>query len=153
MCKKYLIGSIYIPSNFSSHLIYEGLSKILHVAANFDGFVLGGDLNSKNTTWGDTMDNNNGKVLDIWLQNHALDVVRLCDNKPSYPNGGSFLDHFLLSPNLVNIAFQNFKISTLASFSDHFPIKLELQLNPNELILQSPRLMTSYKNTNWAHFR
>mgnify|MGYP006390773489 FL=1 len=54
---------------------------------------------------------------------------------------------------ITNSEFQNYNISSLPSFSDHFPLKLQLQLNSSELVLRSPRLFTSYKNTNWDHFK
>lgn len=151
--KKILIGSLYIPTNCSSLLIEDGLNRILNAASNCEGFILGGDLNSKSPTWGDTIENCNGKCLGKWLQDNSLDVVRLCDVNPSYPNGSSFLDHFILSAHLINRNDQNFAVSSLPSFSDHFPLKLQLQLGHCEFVLRSPRRFTSYKNTNWAHFR
>lgn len=151
--KRFLIGSIYISCNHSTTNLYAGLSKILDTASSFDGFILGGDLNAKNQVWGDLADNSNGKILQKWLMDHNLDVIRICDKKPSYPNGSSFLDHFLLSPHLINVTAPNFNISTLPTFSDHFPVKMELKFDSAELILQSPRLLTSYKNTNWPQFR
>ena len=151
--KKYLIGSIYIPCNYASSSLSDGLSKILDMASRFDGFIMGGDLNAKNPVWGDLIENGNGKVLQSWLLDNALDVVRLCDGTPSYPNGSSFLDHFLLSPHLINTSTPNFRTSSLSSFSDHYPIKLELRLVSCELILQIPRCYTSYKNTNWTLFQ
>ena len=127
--KKLLIGSIYISCNHPASSLLDGLNKILHVANDFDGFILGGDLNSRSLTWGDHTENANGKILENWLQDHSLEVTRLCDVKPSYPNGSSFLDHFLLSPHLINVMQPNFKISSLPTFSDHFPLKLELQMD------------------------
>ena len=79
--KKFLIGSLYFPCNYGPRLQVD-LDKILHIANNFDGFVFGGDLNAKNSVWGDFTDNCNGKVLNDWLQDHSYDVVRLCDNGP-----------------------------------------------------------------------
>ena len=133
--KKFLIGSLYFPCNYGPRLQVD-LDKILHIANNFDGFVFGGDLNAKNSVWGDFTDNCNGKVLNDWLQDHSYDVVRLCDNGPSFPLGSSFLDHFLIDSRITNSEFQNYNISSLPSFSDHFPLKLKLQLN-----------------TNWDHFK
>lgn len=150
--KKILVGSIYVPTNYSSGMS-EGLEKILNVASGFDGFILGGDLNAKNPTWGDQVENINGKILSTWLEDNAIDACRLCDINPSYPNGSSFLDHFLVSPHLINLDHPNFKVSSLPSFSDHYPLKLELKLEYVEFAIRSPRLFTSYKNTNWSIFR
>lgn len=151
--KKFLIGSIYFPCNFSTAYLFNGLSIILNSATTYDGFILGGDLNGKHPVWGDHYENSNGKILNNWLLDNTLDVTRICHNTPSFPNGSSFLDHFLISPRLINPGAANIKISSLPSFSDHFPIKLELQLNSYELIMQNPSFFTSYKNTNWQQFR
>lgn len=151
--KKFLIGSIYIPCNFAASKIYTGLDKILQIAGTFDGFIMGGDLNARNPNWGDPLENCNGKILHNWLLDHCLDVVRICDNTPSYPNGPSYLDHFLLSPNFMNMGIPNFQTSSCPTFSDHFPIKLELKLEPGHITLKTPRCFTSYKNTNWPQFR
>lgn len=151
--KNFLFGSVYIPCNFPTLEIYDGLNKILDAANSFDGIILGGDLNAKNQESGDTIENSNGKVLHSWLQDHAVDVLRLCDNCPSFPNGSSFLDHFLVSAYLINDSLPSFKTSSLPTFSDHFPIKLELQLDLSELVKRSPCFSNSYKKTNWNLFR
>lgn len=151
--KKYLIGSIYIPCNYPAQKIVSDLNKILQICGNFDGFILGGDLNSKYPSWGDSSENSNGKTLQKWLEDNSLDVVRVCDSTPSYPNGPSFLDHFLLSPHLIDMVIPNYEISTMPTFSDHFPIKLELKLKWSGIILKNTRTFTSYKNTNWNNFR
>lgn len=151
--KKFLIGSVYIPTNFSATAMNDGLDKILRVASSFDGLIIGGDLNAKNPQWGDTTENLNGKALSSWLQNNSLDVARLCDTTPSYPNGSSHLDHFVVSSHLLNMCDRNYCLESLPSFSDHFPIKLKLDLGSFEFALRSPQMYTSYKNTNWNHFR
>lgn len=153
VCRKYLIGSLYIPCSMAISNINEGLGKVLLATEDFDGFIIGGDFNSKNVAWGDTMDNCNGKVFHNWLQNNALEVTRICDITPSYPNGASFLDHFILSPALIDNDSLNYKISSIASFSDHYPLKLELSLDASGLGLRNSHKFTSYKNTNWDHFR
>ena len=150
--KNYLLGSIYIPCVYASHDLNNSLNQILHLGNNFDGFIFGGDLNAKSLNWGDTSDNANGKVLHEWLQNNCLDVTRVCDISPSFPNGSSFLDHFLLSPNIINSVQPNFKIKSLPTFSDHFPLVLDLENDAASLLLRSPLVITSYKNTNWNAF-
>lgn len=151
--KKYLVGSIYLPCNMASTDLLEGLNKLLRSTEDYDGFIFGGDFNSKNVTWGDNMDNCNGKIFYEWLQDNTLEVTRICDSTPSYPNGSSFLDHFLITPSLLDVDSANFRISTLSSFSDHFPLKLEMGLDPSGLILRNSRFFISYKKTNWVNFR
>lgn len=151
--KRILLGSVYIPCNYSLTGIHDGLNKILVVSRNFDGFLIGGDLNTKNRIWGDQNDNSNGRALQIWLQDNILDVFRVCDSSPSFPNGSSYLDHFLIGGDLINIDDPNFKVSSLPTFSDHFPIKVDLKLDSFDFVIRSPRTFTSFENTNWDHFR
>lgn len=149
---KFLIGSLYVQCNYPAQKLEADLSKLIQLCKSFDGFILGGDLNSKSPVWGDHLENSNGKILRNWLEDNSLDVVRICDSSPSYPNGLSYLDHFLVSPHLLNRNVPNFEISTLPSFSDHFPIKLSLRVDHPELLMRIPRTYTSYKDTNWAEF-
>ena len=53
----------------------------------------------------------------------------------------------------MNMGIPNFQTSCCPTFSNHFPIKLELKLELGHITLQSPRCFTSYKNTNWPQFR
>lgn len=152
-CKKYLFGSIYIPCNMATADLNDSLNKLLQLTIGFDGFLFGGDLNAKNASWGDVLENGNGKILFNWLQDNSMDVIRICDSAPSYPNGSSYLDHFLLSPHLVDLNDINYEISTLPTFSDHFPLKLKLRTNTFNFLLRNARVYTSYKNTIWENFR
>lgn len=151
--RKYLIGSIYVQCNYQTHKFESDLLKLIQLCRNFDGFILGGDLNSKSPVWGDTLENMNGKTMRKWLEDNMLDVTRICDSSPSFPNGSSFLDHFLISPHLLNDTLPNFEVASLSSFSDHFPIKLSLRMDQTELLMRTPRIFTSYKDTNWSNFK
>ncbi|KAI8122795.1 hypothetical protein CVS40_6396 [Lucilia cuprina] len=81
--RRILVGSIYIPCNISTSRLNDGLDKLLQTAGNFDGFILGGDLNARHPNWGDPLENCNGRVLNNWLLDHFLDVSRICDAGPS----------------------------------------------------------------------
>ena len=77
------------------HLPKEKKKTVLDFSQNYNGLVLGGDLNAKNIVWGESLNNFNGEVLSHWLQNESLSVIRICDLFPTYPNGSSHLDHFI----------------------------------------------------------
>ncbi|XP_058976123.1 uncharacterized protein LOC101890983 isoform X1 [Musca domestica] len=151
--KKYLLGSVYIPCSYPVQRLDLDLNTLLQLSSNFDGFIFGGDLNSKSPTWGDSYENSNGRVLRSWLSDNSMDVIRICDTSPSYPSGTSYLDHFLLSNHLINSRNPNYTISTRPTFSDHFPIKLDLKLDHLNIDLTPPQFFISYKNTNWHNFR
>lgn len=151
--KNFLFGSIYLPCNFDQTKIYNGLSILARIYQNYDGVFIGGDFNAKNSDWGDSSNNSNGIVFCNWLQSFSLEFVRICNTFPSFPNGSSFLDHFLLSSNLVELTDPNYKIHSLTTFSDHFPIKLEINIPNFEFILKPPSTFVSFKKTNWNKFK
>lgn len=153
VAKKILFGSLYFPCNFDYNLIYNGLSAIRILSSQYDGVILGGDLNAKHLSWGDIINNCNGIALFNWLSDYCSDFTRISDNVPSFPNGNSFLDHFLISTNLVDTINPNFTIRSLPTFSDHFPLNVQLKFLNFEFVLRQPRIFTSFKNTNWNSFK
>ncbi|KAI8127396.1 hypothetical protein CVS40_3143 [Lucilia cuprina] len=94
-CRKFLLGSVYIPCNFPAADTIASLDIIRHFSSSYDGTIIGGDLNAKNTSWGDGLTNLNGRSLSEWLGDSGAQFKRICDVNPSFPNGSSFLDHFL----------------------------------------------------------
>ncbi|KAI8122414.1 RNA-directed DNA polymerase from mobile element jockey [Lucilia cuprina] len=151
--RKILVGSLYVKCNTTANNLRNSLDKILLVANGFDLFLLGGDLNSKNQAWGDSTGNQNGNILQNWLEVHSLDITRICHNNPSFPSANSFLDHYLISTSLMNNDTPNYRISSLPTFSDHFPLKLEINMNASDILLNNPHYYTSYKNTDWKRFQ
>lgn len=93
------------------------------------------------------------KNLYCWLQDYILDVTSICHTSPSYPNGSSFLGHFLINNRLLTEDSHNIRITSMPSFSDLFPLNLELKLDDVEFSSRSHRCFTSFKNTNWQQFR
>lgn len=151
--KRFIFGSLYIPCNSSPSTISDSLCIIKNYCSIYDGVILGGDLNSRNISWGDNFNNINGNTLLNWLQLFSSDYTRISDTIPSFPNGLSFLDHFLISTDLIDTFNPNFYISSLPTFSDHFPLKLRLEFLNFDFLLRQPRLVTSYKETNWLNFQ
>lgn len=150
--KKYVLGSIYIPCNFPSQNIEKDLNTICQLLENYDGSIIGGDLDSKNPDWGDSCENSNGRLVKKWLDNNSMDVLRLCDSTPSFPSRLSYLDHFLISKKLIDNNSRNFSISSLPTFSDHFPLRMKQKLETSEIVIKPPLTFTSYKHTNWNSF-
>lgn len=151
--KKILIGSIYIPCNLNPSQFENGLTNIANFSRTFDALIIGGDFNSKNISWGDNFNNLNGNTFSNWLNIYSHSFVRLCNDFPSFPNGCSFLDHFLLSSNIVDLIDPNFNVESLPTFSDHFPLILNLNFFEFDFILNHPKSYLSFKNTNWDVFK
>lgn len=151
--KKILCGSIYFRSNCNRQIIGGGLSLILDFSSRYDGLILGGDLNAKHSSWGDTVNNFNGEVLETWLHNESISVTRICDVFPTYPGGSSHLDHFIVSNNILDFSHPNYRTFTLPTFSDHIPLGLRIKLSSFNFIINAPNLFVSYKDINWKDFQ
>ena len=151
--KRILCGSIYIPSNCCRQLIRTSLSLILHFSQNYDGLILGGDLNAKHFSWGDVSNNFNGDVLFNWLSEESVSVTRICDSYPTYPGGSSHLDHFIVSTNLIDNINTHFETCTLPTFSDHLPLGLCIHFPKFNFLLRTPNRFISFKETNWNNFK
>lgn len=151
--RRILCGSIYFPSNCNRQIICDGLSSILNLSGQYDGLILGGDLNAKHITWGDNNNNFNGEIISNWVQNESISVMRICDSYPTYPGGSSHLDHFIVSTDIVDNVNHNFKTYTLPTFSDHVPLGLEIFFDDVNFILGTPDCFMSFKDTNWNGFK
>ena len=123
-----LIMSIYLPSNISSSCFLSNFNTIATFSEQYSGAILGGDLNAKNVLWGDNRNNSNGTQLSNWILNSTSNFSRISSNLPTYPNGNSFLDHFIISSHLINTFNPNFKIQTKPSFADHYALVLSISL-------------------------
>lgn len=107
----FIVGSIYIPCTYPSNRLETDLNKLRDVLLNSNGFILGDDFNSKSPVLGDSLENTNGRIFKKWVEDNIMDIKPICDVHPSYPNGSSFLDHFLLSSHDTN----NYRITSLPS--------------------------------------
>lgn len=69
---------------------------ICQLPENYDDFIIGEDLNSKKKLIVETVAKIPMRVVNKWLDNNSMDVTSLCDSTPSYPNGFSYFEHFLI---------------------------------------------------------
>lgn len=99
------------------------------------------------------MRNLNGKTLEDWLQYQNPSLSNITSRTPTFPRSSSYLDHFLISNHLLNSFDQNFSVQTLPTFSDHFPLLLNINIVDANLCLQVTAPSKSFKNTNWDSFR
>lgn len=151
--KKYLLGSVYIPTNFSRSDLKTGLDSIQDYSISYAGVFIGEDFNSRSVHWGDSFDNLNGLSFNDWLNTSGSNFKKFCDVSPSFPVGPSYLDHFLVSASLIDANNENVQISSLPTFSDHYPLKLIFKFSEFELILSPQKYLKSFEKTNWEEFR
>lgn len=151
--RKILLGSVYIPGNSSQSQILSSLSSLGNYSGGFDFTFIGGDFNARHISWGDSMNNSNGNCFYDFLQVNPHFFTRISSSCPTFPNGSSYLDHFLFCSNTSDLPNPVCSTSCLPSFSDHYPLKLNVILPSFEIVLQPPPTFTSYESTNWDDFK
>lgn len=111
--------------------------------------IIGGDFNSKHTTWNCNQNNTNGNKLFNYLNNiNTPTQINFPANHTHYPSNNttpSTIDFFLIN----NIDTSRATVHNELN-SDHLPITTTILDNYSE---ETYKYITSYKNTNWKDFR
>ena len=141
--KAITLCSIYIPP--SSHLDIRDLENLVEQLPS--PYMLMGDFNGHNPLWGCKDFNSKGRVLEHFVDNHALCFLN--DGSATYlhPGNGSHsaIDLTLSSSDLIT----DFEWNVHDDFcgSDHFPIILTNGCNPLERVPQ-----WNLKKADWGTF-
>lgn len=151
--RKILLGSIYIPGNSSHTQINSSLTCLGNYSRGFDFTFVGGDFNAKHVSWGDSINNSNGTCFYDFLQQHPYMFTKISSTEPTFPNGSSFLDHFIVNSNSSDLPNPLYSTTSLPTFSDHYPLKLNIKLPSVEIFLHPPSFFVSHQNTNWSDFK
>ena len=83
--KRFLLGSIYVPTNFPRIEFNSNLDIIESNSSLYDGMFIGGDFTSRNTSWGNTIVNLNGQCFYDLLNLSGTNLTRLCGISPCFP--------------------------------------------------------------------
>ncbi|XP_008555147.1 uncharacterized protein LOC103576621 [Microplitis demolitor] len=115
---------------------------------------MAGDLNARNTNWGDHHTNERGMLLSNWIEELGIENKTTLYNpdKPTFPSAGSYLDHCLADSRIKLTGLNSNKLTTLAYDSDHNAITFNLETA--EIfngITEPPRhnIKFNFKKTNW----
>jgi len=150
-----LISTLYKPPN--SPLQKELFEKITE---KFKYFIVGGDLNSKLTEFGNREDNADGQILNQILESHECSIVN--DKSATYfePRSNQemyneILDLFICSNNLVsNINY--FSVHTnadvIVDIKYHCPIEITINSNFTQSEIQ-PEPKLNFNKANWSTFQ
>lgn len=155
--RKILLISAYFPPIVTSvDDIKELLDKInsLYCDGGYEAVIMGGDLNAKHYDWCNSMSNTSGKALSEWLENNeqSSDLRIVHPGGVTFPKSKACIDFFITTGNIINELDTNYTCSTLASFSDHYGVRLQIDLSSYSPELRSPPVYRSFKNTNWKQF-
>lgn len=159
----YIISAYYPSGNNDTffrkeiHELFESMN--LHDENNY--YILAGDLNAKHSEWGNSINNQKGKLLNDWLMDN--DILFRCKLyatcSPSFPRAGSYID-ICISDCRLHIVTENNTINSLKILeydSDHEAVQIIASLNKEEenftIFLQNDEFNLDYKSTNWRRFQ
>lgn len=122
-----------------------------------DYYILAGDLNAKNTEWGDEVANHRGNCLLRWVNDNKIRfrTVLVSPEYPSYPAGESYLDLLIHDSRIKITNMKNNKIRVLNYDSDHNVITFKIKIENIDKFLFEPNSKINYYNfskTNWKKF-
>ena len=106
-----------------------------------------GDFNARHTTWGNDINNTNGRTLYKYITDSNL-IVQHTNEPTHFPTNGmspSYID-LVVNKNVSNITDPR-TVTDLPS--DHSPVLFELHRQHKDI---QKRIITSYKTTNWREF-
>ncbi|CAF1064073.1 unnamed protein product, partial [Brachionus calyciflorus] len=146
--KDLLIISYYNPPQFE--LNYELFTKL-----NQTNFVLCGDLNSKNISFGCNSNNKNGQIL-VAL-NQLNNVINLNKDQFTYQsfstNKEEILDYIICSTEMFNF-FDNLEVLKENKMgSNHFPMVANFKSNLFQKINVKKSYSLNFKKANWPLFQ
>lgn len=120
-------------------------------------YIIAGDLNARNITWGDHKTNERGALLKTWINENAIQfkLSFYPASEPTYPSAGSFLDYCITDSRIHITNTINNKITTIPYDSDHNAIlfTIDCSLLFNGIIPATlPESRYNYKVANWKKF-
>lgn len=153
-----LLVSLYNKCNATSSDIKHDLDRLHTFCLKYPLFIIGGDFNARHPLWMDSLISSPGRAIADWLlsnsHQHSFEVIS--QPLPTFPRTPSLIDFFICSPTLVCSIPQltNYRCETIASDSDHFAVKLNVQLkiSLNFLLVQKEEF-TNFKKINWNIFQ
>lgn len=143
---KLTICSVYLPPN--KNISQSDLINLLKQLPT--PFILTGDFNGHNISWGSTHTDKRGRQIEKLMDEN---LILLNDNSPTHfcTRTGNFsnIDLTFCHPRLVpNITW---KVLTYFQGSNHFPIEIRFPIeNTKETCTTYPRW--DLKNANWDYF-
>ena len=135
--KRYIIGNVYVKLNYSSAI--KEVLKMLKAAQQKQtqlraaGVIMTGDFNARHLSWGDSINNEYGRILSESLDNTLFSI---CTSKsPTFlcANGSSHIDLSIISNNLVESVIACYTDDEVELFSGapargHVPLIMELNI-------------------------
>jgi hypothetical protein len=134
------------------------IDMLNYLDEKFENYIICGDFNSKNTSFGCKVNNKNGTKLEEFILNSKALIL---NNKVdptyyrTYNNYQEILDLFICSNSLFRL-IDNFKVLNHKDLgSDHFPIKIEMRKDnvPSKIKKDYNTPKFDYAKANWGKFK
>ncbi|KAK0160455.1 hypothetical protein PV328_007864 [Microctonus aethiopoides] len=116
-----------------------------------------GDLNTRNTIWGDKVTNERGTQLQSWEMQQCINnkAIFYPSKNPTFPSSGSYLNYCIADTRIKIGDSTNGRINTKAYDSDHNAITFEIETTAlfNGLTNIEQKITTfNFRNANWRKF-
>lgn len=122
------LGSVYVHPRCTS---LDSLSSILDTCQHF---IIGGDFNARDPSFGDTQANFIGGLLIGMAGASCYDILSPLAPSCYRSTAGSFIDKFLLD---ANFPFTFSPVYNISSFSDHDAVTISLHCPATDLSLRN----------------
>ena len=153
-----IVAAYFTPSDQNQSIPINDLTEIINIKSHSNShLVIGGDLNSKHSFWGNTISNRSGENLFKWFDDNCISnkIKLLRSEKATFHRNDShsFLDIFIISDELLvkynPICFPY--LNTLDFESDHSAVELELSLNFS-IPKIPPKQIPNFSAIDWKQF-
>ena len=138
---KFLLCTVYMPYQISGSNTRDTVQDVLHSLSylcnnnSFDYFIIGGDINTCLSNTGQPMTRQIMSFVkdeELLCVSQMADVCKIAYTFESKANGAqSFIDHFLISPNLGKSITECALKNDIENLSDHLPVCLHLDIDHN----------------------
>ena len=155
----YFLYIISIYANNESRNIFiaelEVLFTELKLSDTNNYYLIAGDLNARNTCWGDHSFNFKGRLLKEWYDqySHQYKLNILSPDSPTYTTANTVLDLCLIDVRITVNNLKNNKVKTADFDSDHKALIIDIFLN-NKVDDESNQKIHRclFKKTKWGKF-
>lgn len=138
---------------------FEHIFENLKLNNTNNYYIIAGDLNARNISWGDRSNNFKGNLLKDWLdnpQNIKFKIKTYIPNSPTFIPNATVIDLCFTDSRIELSNLDNGKIKTSDFWSDHKALLFDIDLSKvnEEFITADPtrnhRFM--FKKTKWKKF-
>lgn len=148
-----IVNAYAAPNENLNNMLYK-IENLLTDHSNTQ-IIIVGDFNAKNPAWGGTRLDERGETITDFMMSNNLYLLNEKDSKPTFstPNGNSWIDLTLVTPNLIR-EINKWEVRDEHTESDHNYIFIQLYTNFIESTKQLTKkgeilLIEAIKKANW----